>query len=433
MSFARRPRRVSSRRRRLWFVLVALAAIGVLVAGAVVAVGGPGRFAWAVKHTLLQPTRESAPAATRDGRWRQDLDYLQTNLSRMHANAYHTTPRTHFEQAFAAARERVPTATDAEMIVEVMRLIALVGDGHTATWSWSDLFRSYPLQIAHKGGSWVVAAVPGERADLLGAEVLQIGDELVEAAMVKLSRLISWDSEGDRLSRLAQLATRAELLHAVGLQAEPAVGRYVLRTAEGAVAQVEFEMAQGTALVVAGADLLHRRHPDLDHFVLDLPDEDAVYLRYRRCADRAGFAVVASEALALLDARPSARLVVDVRENPGGASIVIEPLLDGIRARTAGHRTFVLTDSGTYSSATRNARDLRALGATLVGEPTGDSIGGWGEVRSFELPNSGIRVQVSTYLFPGDHEPVVPDLQVLTSVAAWLAGEDPVLQAALVR
>jgi hypothetical protein len=430
---AARNQRTRRLRRRAAVALAALVAIAALTGWAVIATGGPDRFARTVKHTLLQPTKAPAPAASRDGRWRQDLDYLQTNLVRMHANAFHTTPRPHFEQAFAAARERVPTSTDAELTAAVMRLIALVGDGHTATWSWSDRFRSVPLRIARMDGSWLVVGAPSERPEWLGAELLAIGETPVDAAMDRLTPLVSWDSEADRLSRLAHLATTPELLHAVGLQAEPLAGRYSLRTAGGIVVDLELDAAERTGLIVAGADLLYRRHPGRDHWMLDLPEGDAVYVRYRRCADREAFTAVAHDALALLDARPGARLVVDIRSNSGGASTVIAPLFEGIRQRDAGRRTFVLMDSGTYSSATKNAHDLRSLGATLVGAPTGDAIGGWGEVRSFALPNSGIRVQVSTYFFPGDALPIVPDLHVEPSVAAWLEGSDPIMLAALAR
>jgi hypothetical protein len=71
------------------------------------------------------------------------------------------------------------------------------------------------------------------------------------------------------------------------------------------------------------------------------------------------------------------------------------------------------------------------LGAVLVGEPTGDALGGWGEVRSFTLPNSGIRVGVSSYRHGGGGAQVVPDVPAYAERRAWLDGVDPVLDAAL--
>ena len=125
--------------------------------------------------------------------------------------------------------------------------------------------------------------------------------------------------------------------------------------------------------------------------------------------------------------------MVDLRGTGGGDSSVIRPLLEGLRERSAGGRVAALIDAGTYSSATMNARDLDELGAVLVGEPTGDAPGGWGEVRTFALPNSGIRVGVSSYFHGGSGAQVVPDVAVVPDVRAWLDGVDPVLEAALRR
>jgi C-terminal processing protease CtpA/Prc len=185
--------------------------------------------------------------------------------------------------------------------------------------------------------------------------------------------------------------------------------------------------------VRADAALLSSRDPQRSHWVLPLEGRDAAYLRYRRARDPEAFTAVAREALELLDRSPRARLVVDLRGNGGGDSTVMRPLLQGLRERRAGPRTYVLIDAGTYSSATMNARDLRGLGAVLVGEPTGDTPGGWGEVRTFTLPNSGIPVSVSSYFHGGSAKQVVPDVPVQPNVRAWLDGTDPVLEAALRR
>jgi hypothetical protein len=431
-SFERR----STRRPQPLRLAGSLVVVGLALAlmAVVVTMGGPRRVMWAIERSIVQPTAPPEPAEHRDGRWEQDLDYLQVNLARLHANAFHTTPRAQFEAEFAAARARIATAADHDMLLEVMRLIALVGDGHTATWSHLEAFRSYGLEVAPLGGTWVVLGVSDTNAALLGGELLAIDGISTEAALARLAPFVSGDTVADRAGRVARLATLAEALHGAGITATSERARYTVLLPNGSVVTETLRaLEERGGWLRAGESLLMNRDPGRDYWLTPLPREEAVYLRYYRCRDRDGFRPVAAEVLALLDADPSARLVVDLRGNVGGDSSVIRPLLDGLRQRGAGARTLALIDGGTYSSGTFNARDLRRLGATLVGEPTGDAPGGWGEVRSFELPNSGVRVQVSTYEHPGAREPVTPDVLIAGDVRAWRDGRDPVLEAALAR
>lgn len=425
------PTRLRPQRR---WVLISIAAIVVLSLAAVTYLGGPRRTAWWIGRVVIQPSRPPEPAGTRSERWLQDLEYLRTNLRRLHANAFHTTPREAFELAFEEARERIMDATDAGAMLEVMRLIALVGDGHTATWSHLDASPSHPLRVAHVGGSWSVIGSGLDHLDLLAAEIIALDETPIASAVDRLAPYVSADSDADRHARIARLLTLSELTHAAGLQRSPELGRFTARLPDGTIVQREVAAAEsGGPIAMVTSGLLSHRDPQLDHWVAWFPEIGAVYLRYRRCRNAAAFTAVADAALELLDAHPEATLLVDLRGNGGGDSAVIAPLLQGLRERGAGERTAALIDVGTASSATRNALELRSLGATLVGEPTADARGGWGEVRSFTLPNSGIQVWVSTYRFGGDPNPVEPDVRATPTASAWLAGEDPVLNAALGR
>jgi hypothetical protein len=76
----------------------------------------------------------------------------------------------------------------------------------------------------------------------------------------------------------------------------------------------------------------------------------------------------------------------------------------------------------------------RRLHATLVGGPTAGNPSGYGEVKTFTLPRSGLLVQHSTRLFanpdfPGDA--LVPDLAVHVTSADWFSGRDPAMDAIL--
>jgi hypothetical protein len=77
-----------------------------------------------------------------------------------------------------------------------------------------------------------------------------------------------------------------------------------------------------------------------------------------------------------VDTVPVDRVVVDLRENGGGSSSVLVPLLAGLEQRAAAGRLNLRTqlvgliNAGTFSAAMDNATLIRALGGRLAGQPT---------------------------------------------------------------
>ena len=82
-----------------------------------------------------------------------------------------------------------------------------------------------------------------------------------------------------------------------------------------------------------------------------------------------------------------------------------------------------------------NAYQLRnATECITIGEPTGGTPNGYGEVRTFTLPPSKLTVQYSTKLFRGSPQhtdAVYPDLQVQPWSKAYFEGRDVVLERVL--
>src|SRR5688572_33205818 len=63
--------------------------------------------------------------------WREDLRVMMDELPRRHRNLYHTTTAESFDSAAKALHARIPTLARHEIILEMARIVALAGDGHT--------------------------------------------------------------------------------------------------------------------------------------------------------------------------------------------------------------------------------------------------------------------------------------------------------------
>jgi hypothetical protein len=380
----------------------------------------------------------TAPPADRDARWRHDLAYLMSALARCHVCP---TARIAAAELRAAAREvdaGIPGWSDARIALELAALAARLGDAHT----WIDtrpLGGAVPLRLTWLDDGVYVADAAPEHAARIGDRVVAIDGRPVAEALAAVARLVSHDTDGWLRALAPDALTRPAVLHALTIAASPDELRYALEDAAGTRRALELAAAGDAPARWARAGApdapLGERDRERSYWYAVLPEQRAVYVQYNQCAEdpdrpMARFAAEVAEALA---AMPDGAAVVDLRGNGGGDSRVIDPLLRVLRQhRAGGGRLAALIGRWTFSSAVLNAAALGEAGATLIGEPTGGTQGGPGEVRWFRLPASGLRVIYSAdYVGDARVHPVAPRLARPPTAADLRAGRDAALEAAL--
>ena len=399
-------------------------------------------------------------ATLRPEQWRQDLQSLATELPRRHKNLFFKTPREEFDRAVAELDAAIPAKADHEIVVGLMRITALVGDAHTSLSfpGGSSAFRRYPLRLAwFRDGIYVThvtaATFPSPRGlrgyrRALGARLVQVGETAIEQVVAAVSTVISHENEAWLREQSPSYLVIPEVLNALGVLPDMERGRFVFEDFSGQRLSLEFapvsrsepiEWLQAPPWTRVPLPL-YRQKPDVFYWYRYLDDSQTLYFQYNRCANAPDlpFSTFAQELLAFLDTHPVARFVIDLRQNPGGNSSIISPLISGLRSRTAinqrGH-LFVIIGQGTFSSGVNNTIDLRnQTNAIFFGGPTGGKPNSYGELGSFVLPNSGLTCFYSTKFFqlvPGDPPSVFPDITVELSSDDYLTGRDPVLEAIL--
>lgn len=232
---------------------------------------------------------------------------------------------------------------------------------------------------------------------------------------------------------------RAEILQALGvLQAsERAIftlekeGQAPYRTEISSLATNE--NAKWVSLVSNPA-ALYLQHPERSFWFARMPTaERTVYVCFRGYDSLAHHA---RQLMQFMDARPTDRLIVDMRQNGGGNfSLPRKYLLPALRKRkninAKGH-LFVVTGRKTFSAGMSNAADFRRLtAATLVGEPTGARPNGYQELYFITLPNSRLRVGISIryYRFqPQDTDAVLPDQRIDPNWNSYQSDTDPIVE-----
>lgn len=235
----------------------------------------------------------------------------------------------------------------------------------------------------------------------------------------------------------------ADLPHWLGLTRSAAAAEFTVVTAHGSRRTIRQAAAGGPA----GTSLprlrfvpapLYLRHAAEPYWLRILARQRAVYLKYNKCLPGADFGRLAARALAVLRAHPAYRLVVDLRENPGGDPEPFGPLLRDIwddPAINVRGRIFGLINDSTASVATHDSYVLRqATNAVLVGQQAADPVQQFATARPLKLPHYGVPIQVTRIIFnPTQTRHGIPDIVVAPTLSDWLAGRDQVLAKALAQ
>src|SRR5712692_11402303 len=85
---------------------------------------------WLVWGLAASPGVQAADPV-RDQQWRDDLQFLATELPRRHVNFFANVTRPDFNQAVSDLNQAIPDQTDPEVIVGLARIVAMARDAHT--------------------------------------------------------------------------------------------------------------------------------------------------------------------------------------------------------------------------------------------------------------------------------------------------------------
>jgi hypothetical protein len=393
-----------------------------------------------------KPARDDARVRA----WQGDLDVLARVIREKHKNPFTKITKVQFDEAVARVREKIPGLEAHQILIEFLKLTALLGDGHTTVGPGKDgrRFRSLPIGLIWTRDGLYVAATTPEFKDLLRRRVVGIGPSSLDTAIPLVAGLSAAENESGRRDAVRRWMTRPEALHALGLieDMESVPIALVNSSETKQIVRLAPLPATGQPNLVFAVDPKRKDLPvslraSRDRYGFEwLADSKTLYCWYDSCANVPDRPVSGwcKEVLAQIDSRSVERVVIDLRRNGGGNSALAQPLISGLRKRMPINqkgKLFVLIGPGTYSSAMQNALELRQrTQAILIGLPTGGSPNAFGEIKFVEMPHSKWMVQYSTKYFQGTRDgatTVAPDVEVEPTAGEYFSAHDPVLTTAL--
>lgn len=382
--------------------------------------------------TGVQTSRAQTPGPVSEEwvqKWREDLETAVTQLERVHADLYHTVTRTQFRQAINSLQDRLPGMSHSEIVVELARIMALIGDGHTRlTLPLADGvefftghantppplipgpgFRQYPLRLfLYDDGVYVQQAGAGH-AGLAGKRLVGIGGLAIDDVMAAVQPTIRHDNNQQIRQLMPEWLVIPEILQARGVIRDMDRARYVLEDPDKKRQEVILKpVPPGRSVTwIDGrantAARLANKHPGVNYWFEHLPARRAVYVRYAEAVvqeDHETIEQFAKRLYQFVDANPVERVIFDIRGNVGGNGENNRPLLHGAirsdKLRKPGS-LIALIDRGTFSAALMFARDLEEhTPVVFAGETMGAKPNHYGDSRMIRLPQTGLTIRAAT-------------------------------------
>ena len=394
------------------------------------------------------PAATASPSAEPTGAG-ADLASLLSVLERVHPEPFHGIGRDAFVAALEAYEAELPTLAPEAAMVELMRVWALLSregrDGHQfALPQAQHAGPLLPIRVYEFAeGVFVTAVAPGLDASLVGSRITAIGEMPIEAVLAEIEPLVPRDGPSTVPAFRPIFLLRADVLRGLEIVGDGPVSMTVERPG-GEEASVDLEpVSPDEHANWAGPFGLHQLPIDPavrylasgDTFTAELLDRTA-YLRFRSVQS-----VDVREARRWLDRDEADRLVLDLRQNPGGDNGTYGRLFRLVAdfAETHPGGVTVLIDRVTFSAASNLATEIeQATDARFVGEPMGGGLNFWDDVSWVDLEALPIpmRAAVSTryWQFAAPDDPrltIEPDVPVEVTAAQYFAGQDPALEAAL--
>ena len=391
-------------------------------------------------------------ALDREQGWRLDLDHFVSEVRRLHAAPSGIGEGPELDVRVEALKARVGEMTNVQVAVELQKIVAWLGDGHTVLYPFPTErvpFEYLPLKLYFfADGLFVVESAEEAYSGLVGQRVVAIGGKSTATLVSDLAPYVSRDNDQGILWVGPRYLTVTAMLQAMGYADALDRARFTVVSARGNREEVEVRTGRRIgrpklgppAGTPAGSAPLWLRDVGNNYWHRRLPGLDALYVQLNQVRDKeeqsiADYARVLKSALTEGGAT---HLLLDLRHNNGGNNFLIWPLIRLLayhEMSSEDHQVFVITGRNTFSACQNfiNFIDRALDRAVFVGERSSSKPNFTGEDTDVELPWSGLRMSISSRYwqdsFPGDRRPYISmAMPVPLTSQDYFGNRDPVLE-----
>lgn len=387
-------------------------------------------------------SKYAAAPGNREEKWTKDIDYLSKQLPKKHKNLFFSLKKEEFNKEVEDLKQSVPKMNDDEVKAGIYKIVASVKDGHTS--AYLDYNKLYPISLYwFKEGIYVTSTIP-EYEQIMNCKLVKINGKNIEKVGEEVAQVISHENEAELKSMIPRFVTMPDILHGLKIIDNREQATFTFQNSANKIINVdikemEYKDEDKKLFINTYNDKntpIYMKNKDKNYWFEYIKDKNILYFKYNSCMEmkEKPFKEFSKELLQVLDKNNVDKLIVDMRDNGGGSSSILEPFIEEVKKRSINDKKklFVIVGRRTFSSAILNSIDFKnETNATFVGEPTGGKPNHYGEVKGFRLPNTKMQISYSTKYFTNSKEDTpsfMPDILVEPSISDFINKKDSILE-----
>ncbi len=347
-----------------------------------------------------------------------DLDSLEQLIITKHVNPFWINSKEDFELTVSQARSRIMNMTECNesCLVEYFKVIAAIGDGHSAINGNSryELFGYFPLSLRWFDGELRVMRTIDKYKSAIGSKIVAVDGMPLNDVMERLKMVIPQANIYRFQKFVGSYLHLPGLLYGLGITNDPNEATFsfqknnkVFKFLVKNLPPEEEENSTFISYIDGLSDRTwYQRNTD-DYYWYDYDKTKKVfYFQYNRVSNMKSesSSTFATSMWNAVDSLEVDKFVLDLRYNGGGnfaySLRYIQGILDRPKINQRG-KLFIITGFDTFSAAMEmlNILEMKSQ-AIIVGEHPCDRPSRPGDAVTHTLPQTGIKINLSSLYHP---------------------------------
>ncbi len=370
-------------------------------------------------------------------KWTADLRFVEQKLPALHKNLFFYLSKEEFDNEMEQLISRVGELSDLEIKAELARIVNSVRDSHTCVNIRGESF--YPFSFFEFEDGIYLINTTEEYKELWGKKLIAVNGYNIETLRDKLKPYISQDNQAISKSQFCSMLDSFDVLKISGVTESDEV-MFSFESRDIFVRPVNMKNTSDIKMLSDNKEFralypLPQQKDDIYWYQYD-EKTGIVYVKYNSCSNMKDypFNEFTRDVFNTVDSKKAKAMVIDLRDNGGGNSMVFDPFISEIKKRSSINSKdglYVIVGRRTFSSAILNAMDLKQkTNAVMIGEPTGGRPNHFGEVKILHLSNLGLDIQYSSNYFKTtdeDTDSLYPDVETPLKATSYFKEQDDCL------
>nr|HPR33909.1 S41 family peptidase [Prolixibacteraceae bacterium] len=275
-----------------------------------------------------------APPESTD--WNINIDYFATTLEKQHKNLFFQLTRDNFYDQVESLKQQTENLSDAEVVIELSKILTNVGDAHTTVDLGNACFNRLPFGFLYLNDGLFCYRTPENCSKLLGKVLSGIDDTRMEDLYTRYQTIIPHENEPKLQLGIQSNLFCSEILEYLEIAENG--HQFTVYTSTGLSIPIsETELSSISLSFFSGKNVpLYIQDTNKEYWMKALPDEKIMYVQYNSCSQMEGYSFgrFTSDVMKAIKDQNLEKMVVDLRWNGGGNSLIFGPMLNAIKAHS---------------------------------------------------------------------------------------------------